>query len=137
MRKIFSTEAGDRDLLLLIVRIAIASLMLVHGLPKLQMLLSGGAAAFPNILGMGAGLSLLLAVFAEVLCSLLILFGLGTRAAVVPLIITMLVAVFYVHGADPFIKQEMGLHYLLVYLVLLFAGSGKYSADFYLSRQTA
>ena len=131
MKKIFSVRSHESlDGVLLIMRVAIAALMLVHGLPKLALLLQGGPVEFVNLLGLGARVSLALAVFAEVLCSVLILIGLGTRLATVPLIITMMVAVFYVHGGDPFIKQEMGLHYLLVYLVLLIAGSGKYSADY-------
>ena len=133
---IFSVGSGsNRDAILLLVRIAIASFMLVHGLPKLQALLSGGPVQFPDIFGMGSTLSLALAVFAEVLCSFFILVGFGTRAATIPLIITMLVAVFHVHASDPFLKQEMGLHYLLIYGVLLFAGSGKYSADYLVARQ--
>src|SRR5687767_5229273 len=131
MRKIFSTEVpGNRDVILLVLRVAIAALMLAHGIPKLQMLLSGGSATFPGIFGMAPALSLTLAVFAEVLCSLFILFGLGTRLAAIPLIITMLVAVLVVHANDPFARQELGIHYLLLYVVLLFAGSGKYSADY-------
>jgi putative oxidoreductase len=46
--------------------------------------------------------------------------------------ITMLVAVFHVHIADPFVKQEMGLHYLLTYTALFIMGSGRYSLDHYL-----
>lgn len=138
LKKVFSVEEGSKwDALILVMRVAIAAMMLVHGLPKLQMLMAGDPAKFANIFGMGAELSLILAVFAEVVCSIFILFGLGTRAATIPLIITMLVAVFHVHANDPFIKQEMGLHYLLVYAVLLFAGSGKYSADYFLVRQRA
>lgn len=133
MKKIFSTEvSGSRDVTLLVLRVAIAVLMLAHGIPKLQMLLSGGSAAFPGILGMAPALALTLAVFAEVVCSLFILFGLGTRLATIPLIITMLVAVVIVHANDPFARQEPGLQYLLFYVVLLFAGSGKYSADYFI-----
>ena len=133
MKKIFSTEvSGSRDAILLVLRVAIAAMMLSHGLPKLQMLLSGGGASFPEILGMAPTLALTLVVFAEVLCSMFILFGLGTRLAAIPLIITMLVAVFIVHGNDPFARQEPGVQYLLFYVILLFAGSGKYSADYYI-----
>jgi putative oxidoreductase len=74
-------------------------------------------------------ISLSLTVFAEVICSLFILLGFATRLAVIPLLITMLVAVFYVHGNDPFGKQEMGLLYLLTYVMLFIMGSGKYSID--------
>ena len=136
MMKIFSASTSvRRDGLLLVARVSIAVLMLVHGLPKLQLLFSGSAIQFPNVMGMGPELSLALTVFAEVLCSILILVGLATRVAVIPLIVTMLVAVFYIHGQDPFLKQEMGLHYLLVYAVLLIAGSGRYSADFLIEQR--
>jgi Predicted membrane protein len=81
------------------------------------------------VLGMSHLVSLSLTVFAEVICSLFILLGFATRLAVIPLLITMLVAVFYVHGNDPFGKQEMGLLYILTYVMLLIMGSGKYSID--------
>ncbi len=117
------------SIVLLILRIGVAGMMLVHGLPKLQKLFSGEAIQFPGVMGLSPTISLGLAVFAEVLCSLLILFGFGTRLATIPLIITMLVAVFYIHAADPFSNQELGLHYLLAYIALLILGSGKYSLD--------
>ncbi|NCI47423.1 DoxX family protein [Sediminibacterium soli] len=120
------------DIGLLIARVGIASLMLVHGIPKMIMLFSSNPVQFPPVMGMSAGLSLALTVFAEVFCSLLILLGLGTRLAAVPLAITMLVAVFLVHSSDPLSVKELGLLYLLVYLNLLFAGSGKYSLDYLL-----
>ena len=129
MKKILNPNAFNLDGVLLIARIGIAALMLVHGIPKLGMLLSGEPVAFPAVLGMSPELSLTMAVFAEVVCSILLLVGMGTRIAVIPLIFTMLIAVFYIHAADPFAKQELGLHYLLVYILLLFAGSGRYSLD--------
>jgi putative oxidoreductase len=126
------------DLLLLVLRVGIASLMLTHGLPKLLSLTSGEPVAFLSVWGMSPALSLSLVVFAEVFCSLLVLFGLATRVAVVPLIITMLVAVFSIHAADPFSQQELGVLYLLVYTGLLLGGSGRYSVDGWLQgKQTA
>lgn len=136
MKKIFSVAPSQNlDVILLVVRVTIAALMLVHGLPKLIKLFSDGPVEFANVWGMGAGLSLTLAVFAEVFCSVFLLLGLGTRVAVIPLIITMLVAVFYIHANDPFIRQEMGLHYILVYALLLVTGSGKYSVDSLLEKK--
>ena len=136
MKKLLSVNQNSTgvDLALLTARLGIAALMLTHGLPKLLMLLSGGPVQFPPVMGMGAELSLGLTVFAEVFCSLFILVGFATRLATVPLIITMLVAVFFIHAADPLAKQEPALQYLLVYLVLLFAGSGRYSVDRLLQR---
>src|SRR4029078_1089541 len=92
-------------------------------------LFSGDPVQFPEVFGMSAGLSLTLAVFAEVVFSILILVGFGTRLATVPLIITMLVAVFSIHAADVFAKKELAVLYLAGYVVLLAAGSGKYSLD--------
>lgn len=133
MKRFLSMPPLNMDLVLLLTRVAIALMMLVHGIPKLQSLLSAEPVKFPPLLGMSASMSLTMAVFAEVGCSVLILLGLATRLAVIPLIITMLVAVFYIHGGDPFAKQELGLHYLLVYVVLLFMGSGRYSVDYFLN----
>jgi len=103
--------------------------MLVHGIPKLQMLLGGESVQFPEVFGMGATLSLSLAVFAEVICSIFILFGLGTRLAAIPLIITMLLAIFHIHIAEPFAVKELAVLYLLIYSMLLLMGSGRYSLD--------
>ncbi len=108
MKKILTVEhnATSTDIALLIARVAIAGFMLVHGIPKMENLFSGEPVAFANVFGMGQELSLGLAVFAEVICSLFILLGLGTRLAAVPLIITMLIAVFSIHGADSFVKRK-------------------------------
>ncbi len=131
MKTVFSTNnsSNTTDIGLLIARVAIAALMFTHGIPKLMMLLSGVPIQFPPVFGMSATLSLGLAIFAEVLCSVFILIGFATRLAVIPLIITMLVAVLFIHQADPFVVKESGLQYLLVYVVLFVTGSGKYSVD--------
>ena len=131
MKKLFSINntSATTGIALLLARIGIAALMLIHGIPKLMMLFSGAPVQFPPVLGLSAEIGLGLTVFAEVFCSLLILTGFATRLATIPLIITMLVAVVIVHGADPIALKEPALHYLVMYLVLLFAGSGKYSID--------
>ena len=123
------------DMALLVVRITVAGLMLAHGLPKLEMLLSGDPVQFPAVFGLSAASSLALAIFAEVVCSVLILVGLGTRLAVIPLIFTMLVAAFYIHGGDPFARKEPAILYLLPYVMLLLAGSGKYALDHLLQQK--
>jgi putative oxidoreductase len=130
MKAIFSVQHRHNsiDFALLFTRLGVGLLMLTHGLPKIA-LLQSEPVMFMDFLGLGTTLSLLLAIFAEVICSLFIIFGLGTRLATIPLMITMLVAVFIVHSADPFSSKEMGLHYLLSYVMLLIMGSGKYSLD--------
>ncbi|MBN8572095.1 MAG: DoxX family protein [Ignavibacteria bacterium] len=90
---------------------------------------STGDITFSDPLGVGTIPSLMMAIFAEVFCSILVILGLGTRIAVIPLIITMLVAVVLVHANDPFGKKELGLMYLTIYMFLIVVGSGKYSLD--------
>ena len=137
MKQIFtrSLQHGGIDVALLFVRIAIAALMLTHGLPKLGMLFSSETVEFPGIFGMSATLSLGLAVFAEVICSLLVFVGLGTRFAAIPLIFTMGIAAFYIHGTDPFSTKEMAILYLIGFSFLFIAGAGKYSFDNIIARR--
>lgn len=105
--------------------------MLTHGVPKLIKLFGDEEILFADPFGLGPGITLALAVFAEFLCSILILIGLATRLAVIPLIITMASAFFIVHAADPFQNKELSIIYLLIYVVLLITGAGKYALDFY------
>lgn len=119
-----------------IIRIASGGLMLTHGIPKLKKLLAGGPYQFPDPLGVGAAASLGLTVFSEVICAALLVIGLKSRWASIPLVITMLVAVFIVHGGDPFKKQEMGLLFMFMYLAVMFGGSGKLSVDYLLGNKT-
>jgi putative oxidoreductase len=103
--------------------------MLSHGIPKFQKLVAGGAIQFADPFGLGPTLSFVLTVFAEALCSIFVLVGLATRIATIPMIITMLVAIFSAHSADPFAKKELAVLYLLTFLTLLILGPGKYSLD--------
>jgi putative oxidoreductase len=131
MRKLFNTNFNHEGIhfMLLVLRVSIAVFMLFHGYQKLQMLTGSGSIQFGDPIGVGEPASLALAVFAEFLCSILVLIGLGTRLAVIPLIVTMLIAIFIIHGPDGFDKKEMALHYLIVYAFLFVSGSGKYSVD--------
>ncbi len=113
---------------LVILRLAGLMMLIAHGLPKLGKF-GGDPIAFADPLGMGVGLSLTAAVFAEVLCALLVVIGLGTRTAVWPLVFTMLVAAFIVHSDDPWGKKEFALLYVFPFLALAFTGAGRYSLD--------
>ena len=123
------------DIWILLFRVLIAAFMLTHGLPKFYKLMAGGEISFGNPLGFGPVATLVLTVFAEVVCSTFILIGLGTRLATIPLMITMAVAAFIVHGDDPFGRKELPLLYLFSFVTLCILGSGKYSVDFLLSRR--
>lgn len=114
---------------LLLLRVTAGIFMITHGITKVERLMADGPAQFADPLGLGVTTSLILVVFSEVFCSVLLIIGLWTRFAVIPLMITMFVVSFIVHGADPFNKQELPMFYLIVYLCILIAGAGKYSVD--------
>jgi len=120
---------NQSDLGKLVLRIGFGGFMLTHGIPKLMKLFAGGEIQFADPIGLGATASLVLTVFAEVICAAMILVGFKTKWATVPLIITMIVAAFIVHGADPFGKKEFALLYAVGYLAIGMIGAGKYSVD--------
>jgi len=59
----------------------------------------------------------------------LLVMGLFTRPAAFFLSFTMCVAVFVRHADDPFGTKEKALMYLLIFLLYLFTGSGKFGID--------
>lgn len=119
---------------LLLLRVTFGCFMLVHGWQKLAGY-SAMADKFPDPLGMGSQLSLIMAIGAEVGCSLLLIAGLGTRFAAIPLAFTMIIALFVVHGADPWKTRELAACYLAVYATLMLTGAGCFSVDHCLSRR--
>ena len=114
---------------LLLLRLFIGLTMLIsHGWGKLA---NFGAMStkFPDLIGLGSQVSLSLAVFSEVFCSVFIVLGLLTRWVSIPLLITMAVAFFIVHGNDPFKVKELAFLYMGAYATLIFTGAGDYSLD--------
>ena len=84
------------------------------------------SAALANI---GSRYSLGLVVFAELFCAILIVLGLGTRFAAIPIIVTMAVAAFIVLAGNPFDGRELALLYLTAFTTILVLGAGSYSLD--------
>ena len=140
-RNELSTSIG-----LLILRLGIGGYLITHGWGKLQMLLAGGAEKFGDPIGLGPTLSLALVTMSEFLCAALIIFGLATRLAAFPVVISMAVAAFVVHAKDPWtmgaaanaflsgasktwFSKEPALLYLIPFLTLAFTGGGKFSLD--------
>lgn len=123
------------DIALFLVRLFVGFAMLTHGFPKLQQLIGGKTADFYDFLGMGTTVSLILAVFAEFVCSIFIILGLFTRIAAGFLLITMFIAAFMVHGADPFADREMSLLYATIYLLIVAIGAGKISVDYMIEKR--
>lgn len=121
-----STDAG-----LLVLQLWLGlSLLLLHGRFKLAGF-SEMSGKFPDPLGVGSTLSLGMAVFSEVVCSVLLVLGLFTRGAAAALAITMSVAFFLVHKGALSGPQsgELAFIYLAGFVVLLVAGAGRFSLD--------
>ena len=131
IKKIFNPGETSNTIsyAILLLRLAAGVFMLTHGMGKLFALFGSDPIQFPDPIGLGATVSLALTVFSEVFCSLLLILGLGTRFATLPLLITMLVAAFIVHATDGFGRQELPLFYATVYVVIGLLGAGKISLD--------
>lgn len=112
----------------LLLRLVIGFAMLSHGIPKIFSF-EELALTFPDPIGLGSRLSLLLAICAEVTCSILLIMGLFTRIAALTLIFNMSVIVFVVFNASAFSAKEIGVLYLIIYIAIFTLSAGKYSLD--------
>jgi putative oxidoreductase len=99
-----------------------------HGLGKLGNVFSGNF-QFGDPIGLGPVLSLILVAFAEGICGLLVMLGLGTRLASAVLVINFIVIVFIAHAGDPFGDIEDAVLFLAIFIALTLFGGGKYSFD--------
>lgn len=121
------SSIASKDVGLLILRLGAGLLMLFpHGYMKVVSF-TMRMDSFPDPLGLGSLSSLVLTVFAEVVCSILIMLGIKTRFFATPLLICMLVAAFVVHSSDPWNVKEKAVLFSMVYLVLVITGGGKFS----------
>ncbi len=117
---------------ILLIRICIGVFMLTHGIPKFARFFADDPVSFIDPFGIGEVATLALVVFAEVLCSIFIILGLLTRVAAITLVINMAVASFLVHAGEAFSDKELALMYLVVYIIILATGGGRFSIDHYL-----
>ncbi len=102
----------------------------IHGWDKLVHF-GEYAEDFYDFLHLGFAVSLGLAVFSELVCSILLMLGLFTRLAAIPLLITMGVIVFDLNwGNSKLYEYESPLLYLFIYVILTITGAGKYSLDY-------
>lgn len=121
--------AGNSDIALLFLRVIIGAFMIFgHGWSKLAAF-GEKFHSFSDPIGAGNEISYLFTVGAEFFCSLLIIIGLFTRIAVIPLAITMLVAAFVILADDSWSDKELALLYLIPYITIFIGGPGRYSLD--------
>jgi len=109
---------------LLVLRVGFSGMLLVHGIQKIEILFSSEI-NFSNPIGIGSTATLLLVLFAEIICTVLIIIGFKTRLATIAPIILMFVAVTVVHKGDPFMARELALLYLVAFIGIGLLGGGK------------
>ena len=122
------------SLFLLAVRIIFGILLMNHGIQKwsnFQEL----SMTFPDPLGIGSPLSLGLAIFGELVCSMGFIIGFLYRLAMIPMIFTMSVAFFVIHANDVFVVKELAFIYLVVFILMYIAGPGNFSIDYFMGNQ--
>ena len=115
-------------------RILFGGMFLTHGLQKLANF-RALSDSFPRIMGLGSTISLSLAIFAEVFCTLAFITGFLYRLSMLPMIFTMIMAVFVVHANDPFSAKELALLYLYIFLIMYCMGPGSFAADYFFARK--
>ncbi len=130
-----SGEPGASDLAFLVLRMFTGLAMaLAHGMSKIppsERFVNGvGELGFPVplLFAWAAGLS-------EFAGGLLLAAGLFTRPAALMVLMTMLVAAFRRHAADPFADKEMALLYAAVAFFFLIAGGGRLALDAWRGRR--
>jgi putative oxidoreductase len=89
---------------------------------------------FPDVLGFGSYMSLMVSIFSEFCCSLFLITGLIVRITLIPMIISMAVAFFDVHDGM-FPQGELSLIYLMMFVIIYITGPGRVSIDYLIDRK--
>lgn len=116
---------------LVVLRVSSGLMMATHGYGKIFE--DGRMAKFTEgVAGMGFPMPELFAwaaALAELVGGITLALGLGTRISAFLIGVTMVVAAFIRHAADPFAKKELALLYLAIMVFFLLYGGGKWALD--------
>jgi putative oxidoreductase len=119
------------DVGLLVLRVVFGfTLCIAHGWAK-AVHFSAMASRFPDPLHVGARLTLMFAILSDLICSLLVVIGLGTRWAALIIAINTGAAFALVHKfalSGPH-SGELALLFCAGALAIVIAGPGRYSVD--------
>ena len=125
---------SEYSMILLFFRFAFGVLLMRHGLEKC-LHFDELCLHFPNPIGLGVKVSLVLAIFAELFCSFFFILGFLYRLVLIPMLFTLFVATFIAMGHAPFAMQELPFIYFIVFVLLYIAGAGKFSLDYYIHKK--
>lgn len=121
-------SAGAFNFGMLVLRVVLGLLVASHGYTKFVKF-SALRYKFMNFMHLGSTVSLSLIIFAELICGILLIMGLFTRLACIPIIIGMGVVVFIAANGHIFAEGERGMMYLAATITILFCGPGRISID--------
>ncbi|MDR9862536.1 MULTISPECIES: DoxX family protein [Pseudomonas] len=122
-----ATQSDERahDAGLLFLRVSGGLFLLwIHGLPKL-LDFTAQLQLIEDPFHLGAHLTLCLAIFAEVLCPLLIVAGVLARLACLPILFVLLVALLVVHPQWSVAEGQFGWLLLILFATVFIAGPGR------------
>ena len=128
INRMLSYRSLNTDLATLFIRLLFGGLFMYYGYTKL-IAYNEILPMFKDYIGIGSKLSLILVIFAELVCGFFVLIGFVTRLAIIPIFITMAVAYFMAHANDPFTVKQIAFVYLCLCPVIFLLGSGSYSVD--------
>ena len=137
---------------LLVLRLAFGGYMVTHGWAKVQMIRAGQYEMMGDPIGLGPTASLWLVAAAEFGCAILVMLGLGTRLAALPIAFAMGVAALVAHKADPWtmggayelfmagqtkmpVSKQPAVLFLAAFLALALTGAGRLSLDNLIARR--
>ncbi|MCS7177510.1 MAG: DoxX family protein [Candidatus Kapabacteria bacterium] len=121
------------DLALALLRVWLGAMMLWHGVPKFgrmerfQQRVAEMGFPLPEVFAWAAALS-------ETLGGVGLILGLGLRAVLPFVAVTMAVVVFVAHAGDPFSRRELAATYGILAVVVWLLGPGRWSVDAWLAR---
>jgi putative oxidoreductase len=120
------TRFSPTDAALLFLRVSASVLvLLVHGLPK-ALHYSQELNAIDDPLHMGKTLTFWFALFAEVACPLLMIAGIATRLAALPLLAITLIALGFVHREWTLFEAQFAWMLLIMFGTVAIGGAGRY-----------
>lgn len=125
-------KSTDFSIFLLALRILVGTLFMLHGIQKWANF-DALSHSFPDPLLVGSSVSLIMAIFGEVVCSLAFIFGFLYRLSMIPMMFTMIVAFFVIHSGDPLSSRELSFVYLMLFIIMYIPGPGRYSLDRFIS----
>jgi putative oxidoreductase len=121
-----NTAISPVDVGLLYLRVAANLLVLaVHGLPKVLHYTSQ-AAAIEDPFHFGKMLSISFAIFAEVICPPLMILGIATRLAAIPILVVTMIALLFVHPDWSVSQGQFAWMLLIIFGAIAIAGPGRY-----------